>query len=84
MTKRPIGKLEREIMRHVEPIVAAAGGRCWTELGGRHGHAKLYIEVGNIVRHTPMAGTPRQADNAVLMKVADVKRILREIDSVSS
>jgi len=68
----------REVMKIVQPIVDAAGARCWVD-GGTGGHAKLYIELNGQTRFTPLSGSPRTVAQAAKYKASDVKRLLREM-----
>lgn len=72
------GKIHKEIMAAVQPIVEAAGARCWFDTGSTHGHGRLIVELNGRTRFSPMSSTPRSKD-AVKFKISDVKRILREL-----
>ena len=68
----------RAVLAAVTPIVEAAGGTCTLQhLGGKH--ARLEIRLGDQVRHTPVSCSPRSLDIAVVYKINDVRRILKEM-----
>ncbi len=70
----------REVLKAIEPIVEAAGARCWVELApGSHGHHRLVIEFNGQQRFTPLSGSPATIGMAIKYKVSDVKRLLREM-----
>lgn len=69
----------RKLMKIIEPLVTAAGGRCWLENGSAHGRAKLRVEIGGQTRFTPVSCSPRTTDQAIKYKVSDVKRLIREM-----
>lgn len=71
-------KFHREVLAQAKEIVAAVGGSCRL-IHGHGGHGKLIISLNGKERETPIACTPRCADNSVYMKLADVRRILREM-----
>lgn len=72
----------REVLKAVEPIIEAAGGRCWVELAPGHtGHHRLMIELNGQTRFTPLSGTPSTIGMAIKYKSADVRRIIRELSA---
>lgn len=69
----------RKLLKIIEPIVHAAGGRCYTDHGSASGHAKLWIEINGQKRFTPLSSSPRTVDQAIKYKISDVKRLIREM-----
>lgn len=72
------GKFHRRVFTQAQELVAAAGGKCLLDTGNS-GHGKLIIVIGDKRRTTPISCTPRRFDEAIQMKLADVRRILREM-----
>lgn len=73
-------KAGREVLKAVEPIIEAAGGRCWVELAPGHtGHHRLMIELNGKQRFTPLSGSPATIGMAIKYKISDVNRIIREL-----
>ncbi|MES0071883.1 hypothetical protein [Mesorhizobium sp. M0058] len=73
------GRYFRQLLIEVGEIVRGAGGKCRLERGRSRGHRKLVIEIDGKRRETPVSGTPGCIENAINMKLADVRRILREV-----
>lgn len=71
-------KHARDLMRAIEPIMAAAGGTCRLDPGGTK-HGKLFLLWHGRERHVPVASSPRDSDVAVKKKISDVRRLLREM-----
>ncbi len=69
----------RCVVREIAPIIAKAGASYRLDPGSAGSHAKLFIEYRGKTRFTPLSGSPKTIDNAVKYKVADVRRILREM-----
>jgi hypothetical protein len=70
-------KFHRDVMDQARAICAAAGASCWFETGtGKHG--KFIISKDGKRRSTPVSTSPR-SDDALAMKLADIRRILREM-----
>lgn len=75
-------KAGRAVLKAVEPIVLAAGARCWVEsAAGGHGHQRLIVELGSQTRFTPLSNSPRLIDQAIKHKLADVRKLLAEMAS---
>lgn len=72
-------KFAREVVHAVEDLCREAGATVRVDTGSGRGHGKLVISINGKERSTPLSGTPRLIDQAVKHKVADVRRILREI-----
>lgn len=72
----------REVFKAVEPMILAAGGRCWVETAPGHGgHHRLIIELNGRQRFTPLSGSPATIDMAIKYKTSDVRRLLKEMDA---
>lgn len=71
-------KFHRSVLVEAKDIVAAAGGTCRLDTGNS-GHGKLLITIEEKTRSTTISCTPRSFDEAIKMKLADVRRILREM-----
>ncbi|RVC47610.1 hypothetical protein EN781_00290 [Mesorhizobium sp. M4A.F.Ca.ET.090.04.2.1] len=71
-------KFHRDLIGEAKEIVEAAGGTCRLERG-RGPHGKLVISLSGKTRTTAVSCSPRCSDNSIYMKLADVRRILREM-----
>lgn len=70
----------KDVLRSASPLVEAAGAHCRIETS-TGGHAKLIIEGFGKTRITPVSSSPKNAGDALKMKLADVRRILREMQA---
>lgn len=70
----------KDVFRKAQPIVKAAGAHCRIEETSGH-HPKLVIEGWGRVRKTPVSVSPKNAGDALKMKMADVRRLLREMQA---
>lgn len=76
----PARKFHRKVFARAKVLVAEAGGTCHFDPGGHSRHAKLRITLRGSTRCTPIAGSPTSdMEDAIRMKLADVRRILREM-----
>lgn len=72
-------KFHRLALSAAQKVVEAAGGSCHL-VRGNAGHGKMVIEIDGKRRTTPMSCTPRaDIEDAIRMKICDVRRILREM-----
>ena len=70
----------RAVLKAVEPVIIAAGGRCRMELAPGHGgHHRLVIELNGKTRFTPISSSPANEERAAWYKINDVRKRLREM-----
>jgi len=75
-------KAGRAVLKAVEPVVTAAGGRCRVELApGHSGHHRLVIELNGQTRFTPISSSPPNIDRAIWHKLGDVRKLLQEMSA---
>lgn len=70
-------KFAKEVLRGAQSLVEPLGGHCRLE-HGTGPHAKLVIEIGALRRTLALSVSPRSTDDALKMKMADVRRLLRQ------
>lgn len=66
----------REMLDEAERIVVAAGLQFRVDFGGKH-HL-IVVTDGTVERKTPYTISQRRETNLTRMKLADVRRIVRE------
>jgi preprotein translocase subunit Sss1 len=79
-SKLCLTKLHKDILKMAKLMLEPFKGNCWIESAGKH--HRLFIEINNIKRFSPLSKTPSLSEFAMVHKRNDIKKLIKELTNV--